>query len=467
MCLNPLKIENRSLYYNPYLNRGYNVVPCGECPECVNVRRSDYATRAMSEMSKYVNAVMLLFTYAPCSVPVACYDGETFMCFNTDHIAEMIRILKRKFGDFSYLVGSEYGMDVLKTQRPHYHGLFMLPSYIDPSEFYDACVSIWTGLNYYEDDYQQFCWKYGNLGFVFPRKDDVSHEWLCKDLVASAKYCSKYCVKQTGFINKPVWQKILKNGDYHRFLSCRPRIFLNKGFGRNMLDNETFDPVKKTVVLFPNTPYAREVSVPSSVMDMYQYKRIWRGRKSYVVENGRLVWNKTACTLRMRRLYEREMKSDALISSLKRLEVFINKRNEKLVFLGLPSNVARYLSIYHYVYKSLPCSALFSVCNIGKSLYSLSFDEFFDKDVYSCVYRFSTLYKHIDFSSYDIQLMTYNRKLGVVDFIEDESLKEDFVYIYGYTDKILQDKAREIREQKRVTRDNAEKLRSLLLPHPL
>lgn len=295
MCDSPKYIPNRRLDYKANLHAPYVLVSCGKCPSCVQQRKEDYANRAAFEMLKYVgpsnnlggHGIFMLYTYNDQHVPHLTYNGQTTMCFNLTHIYDMIKKLKDKFvhkgnGQFSYLIGPEFGVDSNHTQRPHYHVLFMLSKEIDPNDFADFSERIWRGqtLSYKLKGTQKIpqSWRHGNLGLVFPfRGERLVGKHLCRNNGACAAYAAKYATKDVGFYNNEIIRQSLANKQFKsEHIRNYPRVICSQRFGFNMLDQPSTDLVKGEVL---NPLRNRVTKIPNYIMFSALHKRVYLGRR--------------------------------------------------------------------------------------------------------------------------------------------------------------------------------------------
>lgn len=479
MCDNPRLIRNNRLDYRRDLHPSTIIVPCLECPSCVALRRNDYALRSKAEARLYSTSIMVLFTYAPSRVPTMTYDGETDMCFNSEHISELLRILRRFYkGAFSYLIGAEYAVNPDYTERPHYHAVFHLASSIDPQKFYEFVIRIWTGRAYYRDQYQSFVWKYGNLGLVLPFVNDSKHPFICKDKEASAAYAAKYATKQVGFFSGRLWSKIARDGKQHDYWHSRPRVFVPRGFGKDILNYKSFDPVKRTYIDNDGTPNAKEVSVPKAVMDMFLYERIYNGRTSKVYDkdthqNYDIVKfdpkTKIPYLLKSneRKLYDRFRREDTLQYDLPRLDMLIRIYSDKCRLANIDNPFLT--AVYHYVYRGYPYSAFDHVCDdLGVVDYDKSI--FTNHEFYHRFFMLThvKICKHYDrkptFDRSDTY--TYHNITGVetMDSFIDMFYKDLPLHDQEFVD-LCHEVSKEVNKLRVEKQDNVDKLRHFLDPH--
>lgn len=420
MCINQSYIPNKRIDYKATLHKQYIQVPCGHCVECCAQRQTDVALRAAWEYKRYDDAigVMLVLTYSDACVPYIHYDGEDVMAVDMRHIKEFINIIRRKYGKehFSYLIGAEYATDTNRTMRPHYHALFILErsffancvytnygghSYNGIRSFVEFCRDIWQGRSYYHDEYQSFKWKYGNLGFLLPFSEEcdradtyghvrnTKHDYIVHTLGGASNYAAKYAAKQIGFFQKPLIKKIYENGDARKYRDMIPRCVMSRGFGMNMMQDKTFDPVTMQV---ENPSSHKLVGIPTSVMDMYMYKRIPRGewkpifKYSPVFNRYFPVINKNGQP-RLRKVTDRVMTTDNILTKMKQLQVriyddvlWINSHFPQ--YMDISDKIAIYLRVYY----RMPAGALQWLDGEVDMYKPVTYLKFF---------RYSTLYHNI------------------------------------------------------------------------
>lgn len=433
MCLFPVVIQNHRSDYTHKLHRACVAVPCGECEECIALKKTDIGIRAAFESERWFTAVLLCFTYNDEHQPYLLYDNEREFAVYMPHITELVSILRRYyqrrgFGKrpFAYLIGAEYGVDFNYTHRPHYHALFYLPCTIDAREFSELCRSIWQGQPYYTDKYQSFKWKYGNLGFMLPFKSECDicdtlghahvmgasiHDYLVKDIGKSSMYCAKYAIKQIGFFNRPLIARIKKDGNLAAYRDFCPRCVKSRGFGLNILSNSTFDPVNKTVY---SKVLGKSVNVPSAVMEMYMYNRFFDGDFRpiynyqvkerfdqmghflgyYPVKVPKLRKDGQPC---LRKYRKRVLNFNGLLASLNRLPYIINNYQDKLKTLGYQC-FTRELAVWFAVYDFLPLRVIQLFVDLTWNADNTC-DFLFKPSNYTRVYKVCKLFHNVDFEA--------------------------------------------------------------------
>lgn len=200
MCLKPRNVYNNTKSLRP-IDKTHFSVPCGECEECQQIRRSEYTFRIYEQMRKCFrdgwNVYFGTLTYAVPPI-LSLYphfsNCVTIKCFNKSDIIKFFRRLRKwvyqKYGvkGIVYVCASEFGHS---TQQPHYHFMLSLPSSIDPQEVHDKVCKLWTH------------------GFIFPRYlnggldskgyDHKPFQVLERDCQNASFYIAKYCCKDLSF----------------------------------------------------------------------------------------------------------------------------------------------------------------------------------------------------------------------------------------------------------------------------
>lgn len=392
MCENIKYVKNRRLDYKPYLHATWIPCACGKCDSCVRQRRESYANRSSFEMLRYVghdqkrggHAIFLLFTYNDRHLPYMIYKGNTVKCFNLGHIYDLIKILKDKYvhhgnGQFSYLIGPEYGTDPAHTQRAHYHALFMLSKEIDPYDFADFAEKVWTGRVYSR---RTKGWKHGNLGFMFPfRRDRLQGQHLCRDNGACASYASKYATKQVGFYNNPIVAEASQDKAFKTaHTRCFPRVITSQKYGFLMLEQPSTDLVKGEVF---NPLRGRVTPIPSYLMFCALHKRVYLGRRKEeeTVRVNEELLRDMVCRIAIEdgyvgaddlvelidlfverddvttdiKIYDTPLTYEGVLIKVKQMDYRIDDLAKRAcASLYLPYNVARRYAIQVLLYDSLP-----------------------------------------------------------------------------------------------------------------
>lgn len=450
MCTNPLTIKNNRLDYRADLHARLLTVPCGCCAECIDIKRNELQLRAMYEARRecWTHHVMLLFTYDDSHVPYLYYHHDHIMCHDMKHISLMIDILRRLYGKehFWYMIGAEYGIDLLYTQRPHYHGLFGLDDTIDYREFCETCRRIWTGQNYCRDEKQDFRTPFGNLGFMFPAPDEPSTKFLCRDEQKSAAYCAKYCCKQLGFIEKNLVKQLKKHDvpkcDYRDSV---PRMVATRGFGIDAILSDSNTNIVDCTC--HNYLWQKTVSLPTACVERLRYHR--KAYKRVPLRDNNGVQRKTKKGVLMTRLvYDRLKTNLGEKQQMLMLDSAIKHRYELYKALKCDDKTAYRFSIYHYVYKHLPTTIIPS--------FGINDSNVYTPDMYRKVYYKTRVEQFLHSKpnrSRDVQYFTMDLWLGI-DFTLYDSLNE----------KLTKEKLNTL-EERLKNMNNSDKYRQFQCPH--
>lgn len=201
MCYNPMSI--RSVSKNAPL---VSLIPCGKCEECRQMIKNNWSVRlALSfQHAQQYNFKLFFFTltYNDNCIPhftESCFIENCYIpnvpCFNRQDVSKFMENMRHwlsrtyNVSRFPWFIGADIGKN---TRRPHYHGIFALPSCVDDEILHNAIKTYWT------------------LGFVFPRHylgGTDSHGYnhkpfrMVTDPVKAAFYASKYCCKSLAYLD--------------------------------------------------------------------------------------------------------------------------------------------------------------------------------------------------------------------------------------------------------------------------
>ena len=319
MCLNPIKIWNPTRRISYLGGQRYQIeIPCGQCSECREARRTEIYFRSWYECQyTWKNNGYVYFdtlTYDNLNLPHIsdfCYkikkgSNLDYSCFNKDDVRDFIMRLRRHIEyhydaniryHLKYFVASEYGSEKY-TARPHYHILFFVTTdKVSPVEFSKAVNECWQhgrtdGIDYHDYNYL--------MDHVYGPKynsDDVHMRAVCN-------YVAKYVLKDSefegtlqkriskvfghdisdreGFLNTFNGQKYLKK--IMKYM--RPYTRWSKGFGeygleyntdKDMYNNKMRIPDKNTVWRFaPLSSYLLRKKYYVLDYDMYSGKAYWK-----------------------------------------------------------------------------------------------------------------------------------------------------------------------------------------------
>lgn len=293
MCLNPIKIINRTELFNPSASSLYLTVPCGHCEECRKQKRNEYVLRSYYE---YEDCIL---RGGYCYFDTLTYDDE--------HLPKTLRVPHFRASDINtffhklrtyltrdgydpkdklkYLCTSEYGS---KTHRPHYHLLFFITI---PNLSVDQ---LWTYIH-----------KSWINGF-----NDYRHKAPSRVVngLGALNYVSKYITKDQEF-EETISRKIsrLKRLGHtispETLKSLQPKHWQSAGFGISLLNNFDFESYSQTgTIKLPDSKYLfKNIALP-----MYYKRKLFY---TLTKTDGKLKWilNDLGKQLKLQRL-------DSLIS---------------------------------------------------------------------------------------------------------------------------------------------------------
>ena len=325
MCLNPIKLYNPAKKISLLGGQRYLIeVPCGDCAECREARRSDLYFRTFYECeytwSKNGFVYFDTLTYNDANLPhisdfITRIDKGSsldFSCFNREDFRLFMVRLRRQLeyhgfdvkNNLKYFVSSEYGSDkeyvddsgrIRKaTQRPHYHVLFFVTGDIDVITF---------------SQYVNKCWQKGNTdgvdykGAVYVQEHTFGPQYNADKvhMRSVCNYVSKYVLKDQeldSMINGRI-QAVYGDDSYYTTSYC----------GKKAMDR--IKRVIRTYCKWSNgfglygLEYNSEEDLYNNKMRVPDSKQVWRynplsgylNRKKYYEtdykEDGTLYWKMT------------------------------------------------------------------------------------------------------------------------------------------------------------------------------
>lgn len=223
MCLQPITMVNPSKFITPKYRHKYLIqVPCGHCVECSQSKSLEYSFRAYHEFKDTIvshNGYVLFdtLTYSNHSLPhvsdhfpdiIPRGSSYDFPCFNTSHYRYFMVNLRERLSSEGYdvadklrvFITSEYGTDITKSHRPHYHVLFFVTCDIPPLHLSKTISD---------------CWSYGRTDGVVYRgssyvlNHNVFRHFDTESSIRVCRYVAKYVVKSSEF-EKEVEKRISK-----------------------------------------------------------------------------------------------------------------------------------------------------------------------------------------------------------------------------------------------------------------
>lgn len=202
MCYSPITIVNPTKYVSlKYRDRFLLQVPCGKCAQCQQQKSNEWYYRSyIQTLDTFASGGYVVFdtlTYSNHYLPHMSdfFDvSNDYPCFNSHHtrtfIARLRQRCKRQYNsNFTYFLSSEYGTDIRKSHRPHYHCLFYVVGNIKPLDFSRLVAE---------------CWHYGRTdGYPWkPARYVLSNIFSGDNFDASLRTCryvSKYVQKSCVF----------------------------------------------------------------------------------------------------------------------------------------------------------------------------------------------------------------------------------------------------------------------------
>lgn len=175
MCLTPVKIPNPRKFIRPELDPAYQLVPCGHCEECKEMKVNDWFVRLNYELIRCRKlggcGYFLTLTFSDDMVPRVCdkdfeelfelfsvsYEPFSGMCFDKAALSQFLQdfrdIIREKYGvsGLKFFVVTEFGSDEDKTHRPHYHIIIFSPATIAPPVVRSLANYCWSKRVKFED----------------------------------------------------------------------------------------------------------------------------------------------------------------------------------------------------------------------------------------------------------------------------------------------------------------------------
>lgn len=240
-CEKPLNLVSNAKVFNPSVTPIYNNVPCGKCDSCRSELRNEWYVRSYYQYKgchlQDGKTLFITLTYRPTNLPMFVLDshelvrGErtpgaipVFYKKDKDKFMKSLRkwFERKNLKGITYLWCCEYGTDVSKTQRPHYHILLFIPHWSS------ACVTLSQVLKQIKA-----LWEHGYV--IISKKEKGGME------VSSFKgirYVSKYCAKDINFFKRKDVKDFLdsdpKNKEFIK--PYLPKHWQSHYFGFAMLD---------------------------------------------------------------------------------------------------------------------------------------------------------------------------------------------------------------------------------------
>lgn len=137
MCIAPQKIKVKDSLV-PLYGR-YMDVACGKCPECLSIRRREWAMRIGHEQRYNDSTWFVTLTYDEDHLPI--FKGLPTLC--KEDVQKFLKRYRNEFrsGSVRYYFAGEYGDH---GSRPHYHGIIFHKDTLTFKEIDDAIKKTWT-----------------------------------------------------------------------------------------------------------------------------------------------------------------------------------------------------------------------------------------------------------------------------------------------------------------------------------
>lgn len=356
MCTNPLIVRNKSPYKVYDVSPQKYQVPCGKCLECRSLVQSDWCTRLSYEINMFYRnggiGVFLTFTYNDEDLPVFAPLNQP--CFRHDDVLKFLDRLnlymQRTYGPYmyKYFICSEYGKN---TQRPHYHGQFLLKYGVDWPSFVEKCRELWS-----------------EHGFMFPKFDGhqyVDNDGLgvsptLKNGAASAKHVSKYITKDLSFYNIPSIAAYLdkRNNSFdipykkrwELIKRCLPKHWQSKGIGLSQLEQVNLFDSDSVLNALKNGVYeplsGEVVPLSSYAVNKLMYKSVKSTRLSPT--SGKFLYDRYLTDFG--RKYLRSTFDNRLRKEINKYDEFLQSHPDGHIFDNLPLvRTALYKLVYRYM----------------------------------------------------------------------------------------------------------------------
>lgn len=311
MCLKPIKLFNPTNRISKFGGqRFYIEVPCGECAECREARRTDMYFRTYYECLKTWNSNGYVYfdtlTYDNANLPhVSDFDERIekgssidYSCFNKNDFRLFMVRLRRQLeyygfdvkNKLKYFVASEYGNSdeyvtesgkkKKGTNRPHYHVLF----FVTDGSLHPLTLS----------GYVNKCWQKGRTDGV-PYKSTnyiLNHTFgprFNSDRVhmqATCNYVAKYCLKDCAFETtlRARLDLVCREGEFDGYLGkkryrkltgqMRPYTRWSNGFGEYGLEYNSEENIRLGVMELPDKNKVKRYAPLSGYLDRKRYYEV-------------------------------------------------------------------------------------------------------------------------------------------------------------------------------------------------
>lgn len=403
MCLSPVTIFPKSLYFRPAVSMSSIEVPCGSCAACRDARKVSWEDRLCLEVYEWYKnggiGLMLTFSYNDLFLPRYTTKNEVVVpCFSSSDVKQFLNRLKvrcnREFGAgfYKYFICSEFGKN---TQRPHLHSAFLIKDGTKYVQFCEICRECWSLT--FETDRKGHKRLAHRLGYMFPKRkngryvDDKGRDRdpRFRSKLAGAKYVCKYVCKDLDYLGD---SRVIEAMHEKYF-----RYFMPKSYKSNNLG---FAPIKRIVESADSSQIERLLKDGIWSPLQQKYIPLWQSAVNRLMYNN--VYNGRVNLVTDNKLYDRELsefgKQYLWFAFKARYERTLQKMYERmLTYVGsktlqdefkftfpklfILSDLSKY-ALYHALlrtcsyYQLVNCSALFH--NSGVSFFDVdSWREFY------------------------------------------------------------------------------------------
>lgn len=266
MCYNPRTIKNPSKHFDIEHDKVFLTVPCGQCGDCRNNKRTSYQVRCFYEWqhAKLLGGYCLFVTLTYNDKHLPTLFG--FPCFDYKDIQDFFKRCRKtlsykyniKSDAFTYIVSMEYGGE---TCRPHYHLLiFVKDKTINEFVMRSVIRDSWSvervkfeasdGSFYFKDLPRNGFIKFGNNRGIVDSSGAIEYvtKYCCKDFDFEEKFCELYGCKDSDIL--------------HAYSSFRPKTKTSINFGLYALECTSDDLLLSGKCTYTNKDGVKIVPLP-------------------------------------------------------------------------------------------------------------------------------------------------------------------------------------------------------------
>lgn len=399
MCYRLLRIVNNKIDFDPNKDKVYLSVPCGKCAECQNQKVKSWSIRNYYEFLNTKNHNGIVFNYT------LTYNDENlphylgFPTFDKTHVQKFLKLLRKWLvkdgyihdGGLRYFLTSEFGK---LHQRPHYHIILYLDSYIFPDTM---------------TNYVRKFWKYGFIGYGklgAEVRDFHALTYACKYITKDQYYLKIEDSCKTKYLQ--IHQEHSETEFNEVFKNFRSFHLQSKHFGECMLkyvhDKELF--IGRIFNPFTSTG---TLPIPMYIIRKVFYDTVKQEDGSYrYVLNNKGVFRKVVKIneniendLRQLEIFRHTSDNDFLLSALSKIQPF-NSVNHFFEWFDRVFEIKNFpvytLFVYKHIYKDRVYNDFTDFHNDKlKFAYGLNSNLTFTKDESkSHLYNFKWVFHNFD-----------------------------------------------------------------------